>query len=185
VTIYRVPEPDADASGSLTATSLEFEYEGGPRDVEATYVGADGTVYLISKRRLLDAAEVLRPALIFAVPPDAWSRTGTRHIAALADSLPIVPGSALGRQVTGASLSRDGTAAAVRTYTQLYVFRADSATGRIVTGVRPTICSIASLEEEQGEGITWFAATGEWLLTSEGRDEPLWVVQCPAPAARP
>ena len=186
VTLYRLPEPPVDsAAGTLTASALEFEYEGGPRDVEATYVGPDGTVFLISKRARRDAADALRPALVFTVPPDAWSRSGTRHVAAVADSLPIVPGSALGRQVTGATLSRDGRAAAVRTYTQLYVFRTDSATGRIVTGVPPTICSIASLEEEQGEGIAWFAATGEWLLTSEGRDEPLWVVRCPAPALEP
>lgn len=185
VILYRVREPDAGGSGALSAAALEFEYEGGPRDVEATYVGPDGTVFLISKRALRDAADALRPALVFAVPPDAWSRTGTRHVAALIDSLPIVPGSALGRQVTGATLSRDGRAAAVRTYTQLYVFRADSATGRIVTNVPPTVCSIGSLEEEQGEGVTWFAGTGDWLLTSEGRDEPLWVVRCPAPALAP
>ncbi len=70
---------------------------------------------------------------------------------------------------------------AVRTYTQLYVFRADTATGRIATHVAPTICSIASLEERQGEGITWFGDDGAWMLTSEGVNEPLHVVACPAP----
>ena len=47
-------------------------------------------------------------------------------------------------QITGADRSRDGSAVAVRTYTQLYVFRADPATGRVLTAVPPTICSVAA-----------------------------------------
>jgi hypothetical protein len=184
VTIFRVEEPDAGGpvdTGSLTTTALHFVYEGGPRDVEAMYAGPDGTLYLISKRPLQDAAGRFRRALIFAIPPVAWGREGAPYVATLVDSLPIVPGTALGRRLTGATLSRDGRAAAVRTYTQLYVFRTDSATGRIDDTVPPTVCSLAGLEERQGEGVTWFGETGEWLLTSEGRDEPVWVVRCPAP----
>ena len=183
VRIYRVAEPRAVGGtfGTLPSRVLHFEYEGGPRDVEASYMGADGTLYLISKRALKDSAGRFRPALVFTIPPDAWTEGAERYVAAVADSLPIVPGTALGRQVTGATLSRDGHAAAVRTYSQLYVFRADSSTGRIATHVPPSVCSIAGLEEKQGEGITWFGAAGEWLLTSEGRGEPLWMVRCPPP----
>ena len=184
VTIHRVREPpagDGGDTGELPAVSLGFEYEGGPRDVEGMYTGPDGTLYLISKRALDDSAGRPRPALIFAIPARAWQDTGSLITAALIDSLPIVPGSALGRQITGADRARDGRAVAVRTYTQLYVFRADSSTGRILTTVAPTICSIAGLDERQGEGLAWFGDGGAWVLTSEGRDEPLWVVDCPAP----
>ena len=53
--------------------------------------------------------------------------------------------------------------------------------GRTVAGLFDEGRCIAGLEEEQGEGLAWFGATGEWLLTSEGRNEPLWVVGCPPP----
>lgn len=184
VSIYRVVEPYASGrnGASLAPTVLSFEYEGGPRDVEAMYAGPDGALFLIGKRRHEDASGRLRAAPVFEIPAAAWS-SGAHYVARQIDSLPIVPGTALGRQITGATLSRDGAAAAVRTYTQLYVFRADSITGRIDTAVPPTICSIASLEEKQGEGITWMPVAGQWLLTSEGRSEPVWVVACPAPPA--
>lgn len=184
VRIHRVPEPKAERrgfTGVRSAVSLTFVYEGGPRDVEGMYAGPDGTLFFITKRAQRDPAGRYRPSLVFAIPPAAWRNVDSVVTAALIDSLPIVPGSALGRQITGAERSRDGSAVGVRTYTQLYVFRADPTTGRIVTAVPPTICSIAGLEEEQGEGLAWFGATGEWLLTSEGRDEPLWVVGCPPP----
>lgn len=184
VHIYRVTEPllaSRERGGELPATVLTVRYESGPRDVEAMVAGPDGTLYLISKRRLKDASGRLRPALIFAIPPQAWRRIADTAVARLVDSLPVVPGSALGRQITGASFARDGGAIAVRTYTQLYVFRADRTTGRIRTDVPPTICSVAGLEEKQGEGVTWFDGDS-WMLTSEGRGEPAWVVECPAPS---
>ena len=184
VTVYRVREPRAERrgfDGELPAASLTFVYDGGPRDVEGMYAGPDGTLFFIGKRALEGSAGRLRPALVFALPPSVWRRPDSLVIAALIDSLPIVPGSALGRQITGADRSRDGNAVAVRTYTQLYVFRADSSTGRIITTIPPTICSIAGLDERQGEGLAWFAERGRWLLTSEGRNEPLRVVDCPPP----
>jgi hypothetical protein len=183
VRIYRVEEPDAqaDARGSRRATALTFTYEGGPRDVEGMFAGPDGTLYFISKRKLEDASGRLRPALVYHLPARAWRTPDSIAVATVIDSLPIVPGTALGRQITDAAPSRDRTAVAVRTYTQLYVFRADSVSGRIRTDVAPTICSIAALEEKQGEGVSWFAGTGVWLLTSEGRGEPMWVVSCPPP----
>lgn len=184
VLIYRVEEPAAEQrgfTGELRPTALSFVYDGGPRDVEAMYAGPDGTLFLITKRALEDASGRLRPALVFALPAASWREPGSQATAALVDSLPIVPGSALGRQITDAARSPDGGTVAVRTYTQLYVFRADTATGRIATHVAPTICSIASLEERQGEGIAWFGDAGAWMLTSEGVNEPLHVVACPAP----
>lgn len=182
--IYRVMEPTAEQrgySGELAATALSFVYEGGPRDVEAMYAGPDGTLFLITKRARQDESGRLLPALVFALDPSAWRAPGSPATAALVDSLPLIPGSALGRQITDAARSPDGGSVALRTYTQLYVFSADRATGRIATEVLPTVCSIAGLEERQGEGLTWFGDEGSWMLTSEGVNEPLHVVACPAP----
>jgi hypothetical protein len=185
VAVHRVPEPqarDARFTGELTPVTLRFVYDEGPRDVEAMYVGPDGTIFLISKRRLKDAAGRERPALIFSLTPDAWRSDDSIVTATLIDSLPIVPGTALGRQITGADPGPGFRSVGIRTYTQLYVFLADSTFGRIRTDVAPTVCSVAGLDERQGEGLGWFAE-GQWMLTSEGRKEPLRIVDCPAPEA--
>ena len=183
VSIHRVQEPQAQDrrfSSELEPVTLTFVYEGGARDVEAMYVGPDATIFVISKRKLEDAGGRLRPALVFALPPDAWQHGDSVVTAALVDSLPIVPGTALGRQITAADPGPGFRTVGVRTYTQLYVFLADSTTGRIRTNVAPTVCNVAGLDERQGEGLGWFAE-GQWMLTSEGRNEPLWVVDCPTP----
>lgn len=186
VSIHRVVEPRAEDDrfeGELESVTLTFVYEGGPRDVESMYVGPDGTLFFFSKRRLDDDAGRMRPSLIFSLPPDAWQHGDSVVAAALIDSLPIVPGSALGRQITGADPGRGFRTVGVRTYTQLYVFLADSTTGRVRTDIAPTVCNVAGLDEKQGEGLSWFGDRGEWMLTSEGRKEPLWIVDCPAPKA--
>ena len=49
--IYRVWEPAAGAPGStdtISAERLEFRYSDGPHDVEALWVGRDGTIWLVS-----------------------------------------------------------------------------------------------------------------------------------------
>jgi hypothetical protein len=183
-TLYRVPEPRATSAGSLDTLRperLEFRYEDGPHDVEAMYVGSDGTTWLLTKRRLRGRGGAARPSLIFAIDADDWSRPERLAVAVLKDSLPLVPGSAPGRLLTDAARSPDGRYVAVRTYTQVFIFRADSLSGRIRTGEPPSVCHIAGLGERQGEGVTWTRADGRLLLTSEGNDAPLQIVSCPLP----
>jgi len=180
--IYRVPEPTAQQAGfvgDLRADRLRFRYSDHPHDVEAMYVAPNGDVYLITKRRLVSPANRLRPALVFRLAADAWGRDTA--VAELVDSLSIVPGSAPDRQVTDASLSPAGHWLAVRTYTQVYVFATDSATGRVRGAISPSVCNIASLGRWQGEGITWFGRSGKLLLTSEGRRSPMFAIDCPMP----
>lgn len=181
--IYRVPEPPAGESGfagEVRAARLIFSYEDRPHDVESMYVGRDGAIHLITKRRLDAAGGQRRPALVFTISPDAWTRA-TRAVARLTDSLPIVPGSAPLRLITDASLSPDSRFLAVRTYVQLWIFATDTVTGRVVDSIAPTTCNISGLGEPQGEGITWLGASRTLLLTSERRGSPLRVVRCPLP----
>jgi hypothetical protein len=181
--VYRVHEPAArsGATGSVLATRLRFRYSDGPRDVEAMYVAPDASIYLISKRpAAADGVRPTRPALVFRLPATAWAAGGIQQ-AELADSLPIVPGSAFARFITDAALSSDAKYLAVRTYTQVYIFATDPATGRAKPGLPPAVCNIASLEETQGEGITWLANSHRLLLTSEGRGSPLRLATCPLP----
>jgi hypothetical protein len=186
VTIYRVLEPlvPPAAPDSVIPVPvldrLDFRYADRPHDVEAMYVALDGSVFLVTKRRLLDASGRARPALLFRIPPQAWDSSGV-VTARLVDSLPIVPGQAQGRQVTDAALSPDGTLLAVRTYAEIFVFAMDSASGLPVAGQSPRPCSVRALDEEQGEGIGWWWDRRWLLLTSEGRREPLHVVECALP----
>ena len=183
-TIYRVPEPTAEPAGLLGATRaaarLEYNYPDGPQDVEAMYVGSSGDVLLISKRPAQDAMGRLRPARVYRLPAAAW--TGPIPATAeLADSLPIAPGSAPWRAITDASLAPNSRHIAVRTYTQIFVFAADSATGRIITTTPPGVCNVAALGVV-GEGVAWSGASGRLVLTSEGKGAPVHVVSCPMPS---
>ena len=186
-TVYRLIEPRVDAqaaTSALAARSLTFRYADGPHDVEAMYVGPGGTIYLITKRPRLDRHRRQRPSLVFALDPAAWLRPDSVAVARLIDSLPIVPGSAPGRLVTDAALAPDGRHVAVRTYGEVFVFAADSGSGRIRMDVPPSVCSVMELGERQGEGVTWLDSSGRLLLMSEGRREPLHVYACPLPPAR-
>lgn len=181
--IYRVPEPLAKTTGFLGAISraekLVYRYPDGPKDVESLYVGPNGDVFLVSKRPTKDAAGRLRPARVYRLPAAAWLGP-TPAMAELVDSLPILPGSAPWRTITDAALAPDNRHVAVRTYTQVFIFAADSATGRIATSVPPAVCNVAALGVV-GEGVTWSDASGRLLLTSEGSGAPVHAVSCPLP----
>jgi hypothetical protein len=183
--IYRVPEPRVGLAGMLGATpaavKLTYTYPDGPHDVEAMYVSPDGAINLITKRPLKDRNGHLRPALVFRIPAQAWLQP-TPVVAERVDSLPaVVPGSAPFRSITDAALSPDAKYVAVRTYTQVFVFHADSTTGRIRTDRPPSVCNIAALREPQGEGIAWYDPWGTFVLTSEGTAAPVHVMRCALP----
>jgi hypothetical protein len=185
--IYRVREPAARAAGftgAIIPQALQYRYADGPHDVEAMYVAPNGDTFLITKRPRLDAAGRRRPALVFRLAADAWTGNGPVE-AELVDSLPIVPGSAPMRLITDASLSLDARNLAVRTYAQIYTFATDSLTGRVRGAIPSGVCNIIALDRWPGEGITWFGRSGKLLLTSEGRDSPMQVVECPLPRSTP
>lgn len=183
VALYQLSEPLLSrnvAQGSIAATKIVFRYPDSPHDVEAIYVGPDGTTYLITKRPLKDAAGVLRRSLVFGIPSAAWTQRDT-VIATLVDSLAIVPGSSGLRRITDASLSPDSRWLAVRTYGQVYVFATDSITGRVRNDVAPAMCNVEDVESKHGEGITWFGTSTQLLLTNEGRNAPMHRITCPLP----
>lgn len=185
--IYRVPEPRAGAAGtngSLTAERVTFRYSDGPHDVEALWVGRDGTTWLMTKRRLDAPDGTRRPARIFALDARAWRRPDSLATARLVDSIAVVPGSAPGRMITDAALSFDGTRLAVRTYAEVFIFDADPATGRVASDTPASACGITGLRQRQGEGITWLGTSGWLLLTSEGQRAPMHVISC-GPPLRP
>jgi hypothetical protein len=185
--IYQVVEPKAQApgfSGTVEARRLRYRYSDGPHDVEAMYVAPNGDTYLLTKRRLVGASGRLRPSLLFRLSKSDWEADSI-VVAAIVDSLPIVPGSAPMRQVTDAALSPDGRNLAVRTYAQIYVFATDSITGRVRGAIPPAVCNIVGTERSPGEGVAWYGRTGKLMLTAEGLNSPLSVVDCPMPRSEP
>ena len=183
VTIYRVAEPlvsdTTGVAGLRVESALNVRYADRPHDVEAMYVGADGSLFLITKRRLLDEQRRPRHALIYKVPGSFWDSSGT-VVANLVDSLSIVPGERQGGQISDAALSPDGKLLAVRTYGDVYIFEMDSVSQLPRPGQSPLPCTIRQLHEEQGEGIAWWWDQRRLVLTSERRNAPLHVIECPS-----
>lgn len=179
--IYRLQEPAAlGGRDSLSAESLAFTYADGAHDVEAMYVTPFGAVTLITKGRLSDADRKLRPALVYSIPASAWGKGG-RAVATLTDSLPIVQGTGPLDFITDAALSPDRRHLAVRTYVQVYVFATDPLTGLVDHAIPPSVCSLSSTGESQGEGVAWMSSTGRLLLTTEGDHVKLHLATCPLP----
>jgi hypothetical protein len=183
LTVYQLAEPSVSGSagdGMLPSHALHFRYPDGAHDVEAMYVGPQGTIYLITKRKLKDSAGKLRRALVFSIAPTAWRQRDTA-VATLLDSLPIVVGTSFGRQITDASLSHDARFLAVRTYGQVFTFATDTVTGRVRNDVAPAVCNIRQAEGEPGEGVTWLRDRRELLLSREGENAPMVRMTCPLP----
>ena len=100
-----------------------------------------------------------------------------------ASSLPSGESDASVMRRRGADPGTMGKLLAVRTYAQIYVFATDSSNARVRSTVRPAICNIAQIERVGGEGITWYADSSRLLLTSEGWNTPMHVVNCPLPSS--
>jgi hypothetical protein len=160
VAIYRLLEPRL--TGALpaelpprSAEVLRFRYPDGPHDVEAMEVNGRGDVLLVTKGRS-------GGVLLFRLPAASWGEVAV--VAERLDSLPIVANGGMGRLVTGAGLSPDGTKLMVRTYRDLFPFAVNS-NGTLRPLGKPTACDILG-REPQGEAVDWLD-NERLVLTSE------------------
>lgn len=161
VAIYRLLEPNVtgtlpDQLPPRSAEELRFRYPDGSHDVEAMEVNAAGDMLLVTKGRS-------GGVLLFRLPAASWGG-GVAVVAERLDSLPIVANGGMGRQVTGAGLSPDGSRLMVRTYRDLYPF-AINRDGTLRPLGKPTACDILG-REPQGEGVDWLD-NDRLILTSE------------------
>jgi hypothetical protein len=175
LTVYVVAEPEWE-SGSDAVESLgrfRYRYPGGRHDVEAFAVAPDGDLVIVTKGRTPDI-------LLFHVP--AAQVAGALHADEVVQlpggvRLPIEPDWDVGRATTGASVSPDGTALAVRTSSEIYFYRWP-------VGATPEEAAPPCLlgdQEPQGEAVS-FWSDGRILLTSETwsrRPGHLLAVRCP------
>lgn len=175
VILYRVPEPrvpatpTAELGATATADTLRIQYPDGPHDVEAIYADADANLFLVSKGR----TQGIR---LYRLPASAWGGP-MPAVPQLVDSLPIDPDISVGRWVTDAALSPDGTRVAIRTYSSVYFFRVGAEGGLTPDAGRECHFGIV---EPQGEGVTWLDRQ-RLLLTSESSSTSpgtLYLLEC-------
>jgi hypothetical protein len=148
-------------------------YPDGPHDAEALLLAPDGTPYLVTKE-VLGASGVYRPA----APLVDGGTVALARVAAVNLTFTGTPGGPVGQAgqllVTGGAVARDGSAIALRTYTDAYVW---PLTGSDVpTALAATPVRVALPESPQGEAISFAADNRTLLVASEGLPSDVTVV---------
>ena len=151
-----------------TGAVHRMTYPNGPRDAEAILLEADGRPVVITKdaggNSEIFTADVPvedlaapGPTPMRAVGPFVVTSTGTEG------GPPLIDGSVM---VTGAAIDASGTVAAVRTYTDLYLFRiGDGGVAQSLLGPPALVLPLPA--QPQGEAIA-FLDNGDLLVASEG-----------------
>ena len=155
------------------STLYRLTYPDGKHDAEALLLDPSGTPFIVTKSPL-GTADVYRPAGPLTSP----GPTPLRHVLAVRLSSTDTPGGPVpgivgSVTVTGAATSPDGTAIALRTYTDAYLFPMKD--GDVVGALSAKPVRIPLPDEAQGEAIA-FQPDGSLLSASEGVGEPVSVV---------
>lgn len=143
-------------------------YPDGPRDAEALLLARDGTPVIVTKG--LGASGVYVPAAPLAAP----GPTPLRKVLDLRFPATDTPGGPYppfgSTMVTGGAVSADGTVAALRTYTDVYLYHAPD--GDLVAALAREPVVVALPGEAQGEAVA-FTAGGDLVSGSEsGANQP-------------
>jgi len=178
LTLHQLVEPLHTSVSVSVSRSLTLRYADGPHDVEAMYAGADGSLWLVTKRPTRDAAGRFRPVRVYHVPRSAWEQR--EFVADVVDSLPITPVKGASHDwVTDASLSPllpDGRRLLVLlSYGAVHLFETDPATGK--PGAAVARCALP-IRENTAEGVAW-VPDGRILLVTEGTMGAMYAGRCP------
>ncbi|WP_409331441.1 hypothetical protein [Trujillonella humicola] len=155
-------------------------YPDGPHDAEALLLAPDGTPYIVTKE-VLGSSDVFRP--VAALEPNGT--VGLVEVASVDLTLTGTPGGPVGRAgqllVTGGAVAADGSALALRTYTDAYVW---PLTGSDVVGaLAGDPVRVALPESPQGEAISFSADGTAVVVASEGLPSVVSVVPVPTTTA--
>ncbi len=159
-------------------TSLyRLTYPDGAHDAEALLMAPDGTPYLVTKE-VLGSSGVYRPA----APLVDGSTVPLERVSTVNVTLTGTPGGPVGRagqlMITGGAVAGDGSAIALRTYTDAYVW---PLSGSDVAGaLAATPVRVALPESPQGEAVSFAADPRTLVVASEGL--PSAVTEVPIPA---
>jgi hypothetical protein len=180
LTIFVVVEPSISGATPaqplvVRAQSFRYRYPNMTEDAEALAVLPNGDVTIVTKGRTpeiaffgLSQADIARGIM-----------SGDVLAARYQGDTGIMPNQGLGRWVTAAAISPDGTTLAVRTYSEIFFYSAETrANGRRWRNLnRP--CFLGDVEP-QGEAIDFLDENTLLLAseTSQGRPGTLHRVQC-------
>lgn len=161
ITIYRVPEPDTNATVTASAESLGASYPDGPRDAEALFVLPNEAVFVVTKGEKGAVALYRIPS-----PFRNGAHVQLERVATLVAPGPNQVGVADRRKVTGAAASADGRWVALRTGTAITFYAA----GELIAGkVREVFrYDVTRVREPQGEGVALGADGAVWLAGEGG-----------------
>lgn len=173
VALYIVPEPSVPETGigerqAASFSRVPLSYEGGPVDVEAVVVEADGgRVWLIEK--------VDEPAArVFAA--EGPFRHGAAVEAALVTTLssPGVGTVNNGLMITGADLHPSGRQLVLRVYTGVHEYRLDEGQSVESIGeVAPLLVTLGPFTEPQGEAVGYDSSgLGLWTVSEDVESMP-------------
>jgi len=156
-------------------------YPDGKHDAEALLLDRAGVPYVVTKNPL-GTADVYRPAGPLAVPgPTPLEKVTTVRLTSTDTPGGPVPGLVGSVTVTGAATSADGTAIALRTYTDAYLFPVSD--GDVVAALAASPVRVPLPNEAQGEAIA-FQPDGSLVSGSEaGREGAAQTVNVVAAAA--
>ncbi|HYH24779.1 MAG TPA: hypothetical protein VD834_05465 [Blastococcus sp.] len=159
-----------------------LSYPDGPHDAEALLVAPDGTPYVVTKE-VLGSSGVYRPAGALTdgatVPLE---RVSTVNV-----TLTGTPGGPVGRagqlMITGGAVASDGSALALRTYTDAYVWPLSGSD--VVGALAAAPARVALPESPQGEAVSFSADSRALVVASEGLPSDVTLVPLPEGTAAP
>ncbi|WP_433270189.1 hypothetical protein ACQPZF_09055 [Actinosynnema sp. CS-041913] len=151
-----------------TARLYRLTYPDGKHDAEALLLDASGVPHIVTKETL-GSPLVYRPTGAL----DEGAPTPLEQVAKVPISGSSTPGgplqsSVVTRLVTGGAMSRDGKVAALRTYTDAYLFRVPD--GDLAKALESDPVRIPLPNERQGEALA-FDPDGTLLSASEFGDQ--------------
>jgi hypothetical protein len=164
-------------------------YPDGPHDAEALLLAPDGTPYIVTKE-ILGASGVYRPGAALA----DGGTVAMAKVASVNLTFTGTAGGPVGQEgqvlVTGGAVARDGSAIALRTYTDAYVWPLTGSDVPAALAATPVRTPLP--DSPQGEAITFSADDKSLVVASEKLPSDLTVVPlaagavpAPAPAAGP
>ena len=153
--MYRVPEPAVTDGGLTTLSgvdSIRLRYPDGKYNSEAIAVGADGTIYVITKSKV---------TRVYMVPyPQSTTDVNTLEPVAAGTLAPKV-------DMSGADIRMDGRAIIVRGYRNAWTWPIKPGESMATTLARTPCTTPTYRPETQGEAIAFLANDGSYTTTGE------------------
>jgi hypothetical protein len=162
--VYRIPEPNIGAgqtSGDLTAEKFPFQYPDSPKDAEALMVHpTTGDIYVITKSQ-----SGLSKVYKFPKPlPAPGTMTTLTFVANI--QLPTKADDIWFGQATAGAIHPCGSRFLLRTYRNVYEFRAPAGSG-FESAFTATPVVLTNTVEGQGEAIEYEANGASYFTMSE------------------